>query len=472
MSLLDRFNELAQEREAKADLDTFLIDTWLRIPKNNPQVPDLKTQFMVRNPDYTGALRSGTSTKGLREWDELWEEDNTHLLLPRGVASRYANSSYYTLQDRTSMGPHQVDFKSRIDARPNQESFIVDLHTATKASYGCLGMAEPGFGKTVCTLETIASLERPAIIIVHKSFLMNQWVERIKEFFDIEDDEIGIVQQDKCEYKGRKIVVAMAQSLHARTYPAEFYTYFGTLAVDEVHRFAAPTFRETIVLFPARYRIGVTATPNRQDGLQAVFEAHIGKIQAIGEKRKVKPEIKQIPADMKVASEKPFKDFRGQMNLAKVVNFIAESESFNRQIARMAVKATTAGRKVIIFSDRIKHLESLEDVIKAELAKQDKRYTVGYYIGGMKEEELTISATRHVILATFAMAQEGLDIPELDTCFLTTPKSDIQQVVGRITREHDKKKNPMVIDFVQPISVCMKMASRRKKQYGKLGWTE
>lgn len=324
--------------------------------------------------------------------------------------------------------------------------------------------------KTVCTLEVIAGLARPALIIVHKSFLMNQWVDRIKEFYDIDDSEIGIVQQDKCQYEGRKIVVAMAQSLHAREYPEAFYNYFGTLAVDEVHRFAAPTFRDTIVLFPARYRIGVTATPNRADGLQAVFESHIGKIQAKGEKRKIKPEIKQIPADIKVASELPFRDFRGKTNLVKAITFITEADSFNRQIARMAVKAAASGRKLIIFSDRLKHLETLETVINVELAKQNKRFTVGFYIGGMKEEALTIAATRHILLATYAMAQEGLDIPELDTCFLTTPKGDIQQVVGRITRDYSDKRHPIVIDFVHPISTCMNMARKRLKQYKQLGW--
>lgn len=265
--------------------------------------------------------------------------------------------------------------------------------------------------KTVCSLKLIADIGRTAIVIVHKSFLMNQWVERIKEYFDIGEDEIGIVRQDRCQYEGRKIVVAMAQSLLSRNYPTEFYHYFGTLVVDEVHRFAAPTFRQTIVMFPARYRIGVTATPNRADGLQSVFESHIGKIRARGEKRKVKPEIKQIPADFSIASERPFKDYRGKVNLTKVVSAIIESETFNRQVARLAVKAASAGRKLIIFSDRVKHLETLETFIKTEMAKQGKRFTIGFYIGGMKEEELAISATRHIILATYAMACLPLNQP-------------------------------------------------------------
>ena len=158
--------------------------------------------------------------------------------------------------------------------------------------------------------------------------------------------------------------------------------------------------------------------------------------------------------------------------MTKVVSAIIESETFNRQIARLAVKAASAGRKLIVFSDRVKHLEKLEEFIKTEMAKQGKRFTIGFYIGGMKEEELAISATRQIILSSYAMSAEGLDIPELDTCFLCTPKSDIEQVVGRITREHEDKKQPLVIDFVHNVSICHGMAKKRRKQYQKLGWLD
>jgi superfamily II DNA or RNA helicase len=449
-----------------------IVDSWLRVHRDEADIEELKSRHIVRNPEYTKAVKMGHNTDGIKEWEPMWEMDGNYLLLPRGVANTYLKSPNHILDDQTTLGFSQMDFKSKIKPRPNQVTFIDNLLGATYKTYGALGMAEPGFGKTVCTLQVIAELKRPALIVVHKGFLMNQWKERILEYYDIPEDEVGIVQQGTCQYKGKKIVVAMAQSLLSRTYPPDFYTYFGTLAVDEVHRFAAPTFRQTIVMFPARYRIGVTATPNRTDGLQKVFESHIGKIQAIGEKRKIKPEIVQIPADFKVPSEKPFKDYNGRVNLTKVVSAIVESDTYNRQIARMAVKAADAGRKLIIFSDRIKHLEKLEEVINAELGKQGKRFTVGYYIGGMKEEALAISATRNILLASFAMAQEGLDIPELDTCFLCTPKADIEQTVGRITREHDDKKNPMVIDFVHSVSICMGMAKKRLKQYKKLGWIE
>jgi len=90
----------------------------------------------------------------------------------------------------------------------------------------------------------------------------------------------------------------------------------------------------------------------------------------------------------------------------------------------------------------------------------------------MEEKDLQIAATRHLILATFQMAQEGLDIPDLDTLFLVTPKGDVVQAVGRILRKHDGKKAPMVIDILDnDIPLCVSLAKKRAKQYREMGCT-
>jgi superfamily II DNA or RNA helicase len=114
---------------------------------------------------------------------------------------------------------------------------------------------------------------------------MNQWIERIQDAFDIPASEIGFVQQDVCDFRGKKIVLIMAQSLlSSREYPEDLYSYFGTVVVDEVHRFGAVEFRKAITRFPAKYRLGVTATPKRKDGLEDVFFMHIGEIAFVGQR--------------------------------------------------------------------------------------------------------------------------------------------------------------------------------------------
>ena len=109
--------------------------------------------------------------------------------------------------------------------------------------------------------------------------------------------------------------------------------------------------------------------------------------------------------------------------------------------------------------------------MKRAMLRENLRYTIGYYIGGMSEIDRKISATRDLILATYQMSSEGLDIPELDTLFMVTPRGDIEQAVGRILRENPDKKEPMVLDFVDyTIPICYGLARKRINQYKKLGY--
>lgn len=325
---------------------------------------------------------------------------------------------------------------------------------------------------TICGLETIARIGKTTAVIVHKSFLMNQWIERIVDCYDIPESEIGFVQQDRCEYEGKKIVLIMAQSLLAREYPRDLFTYFGTVVVDEVHRFGAVEFRKVITMFPARYRIGLTATPNRADGLEEVFFSHIGEIAVVGAKRRLVATVQTVRSTLHPtqAHFRQMKDFRGQFNLTKVVSYLVEHEGRNRMIVGLLIRALQSGRKVMVLSGRRGHLKDLERLVKVEMMKQKERFTIGYYVGGMEERDLTISATRDLLLATYQMASEGLDIPELDTLFLVTPRGDVEQAVGRILREAENKKEPMVIDIVDPqIPICVGLYRKRMSQYKETG---
>jgi intein/homing endonuclease len=328
---------------------------------------------------------------------------------------------------------------------------------------------------TLCALASVARLGRTTAVLVHKSFLMNQWVERIQEAFDIDPKDIGIVQQDVCDYKGKKIVLIMAQSLlSSREYPEDMYSYFGTVVVDEVHRFGAVEFRKAITKFPAKYRIGVTATPKRKDGLEEVFFMHIGEIAFVGAKRSLTAKIQYVNANMVITDSmrRGMLNWKKQYDMNKVTQYIVDCETRNRQIVKLLIDALKAGRKVMVLSSRREHLNVLHDMFAIETAKQQVRFTQGFYVGGMAEKDLRITATRHLILATFQMAQEGLDIPELDTLFLATPKGDIVQAVGRILRKHDGKKAPMVLDILDnDIPLCANLAKKRAKQYREMGCT-
>jgi len=495
------------------------VDAWLKMhEKDGINFDLLKTQLTVPNPLYLTRVRMGFKTKeysvygkcydcnkeihktyqvhkdipktcifcgsdmkyvinevDMRKFDALYKEVGNELWIPRALVHRYASGNF---TDNTTLGDREVDFKSLIQLGPNefseynQTQFVEQFTEALKKQYGAIGQAHPGYGKTLMALEVIARLKRPAIILVHKEFFMSQWADRISTYYDISPDEIGFIQQDSFDFRGKKIAIAMVQSLLAREYPKSLFDYFGTICVDEVHRFAALEFRKAIVMFPARYRLGITATPKRADNLENVFFWHIGEIAVRGESQKLKPKIKVVktniePTQMELRN---FYDFRGKQNLNKVISYLITDGRRNRLIVALLKKALKSGRKIMVLSGRLDHLEVLKKMTDMEMVKDGIRYTTGYYIGGMTEEERTISATRDLIFATFQMAQEGLDIPDMDTLFLVTPRTDIEQAVGRILRVVAEKKEPTVVDFSDSIEICVNMLRKRVVAYRKLGY--
>lgn len=111
------------------------------------------------------------------------------------------------------------------------------------------------------------------------------------------------------------------------------------------------------------------------------------------------------------------------------------------------VMAIEAGRKIIVLSERLKHLFAIESELKRSWTGKGPVPTTGFYIGGQTEDQLEEAAQAQCILATYQFAAEGLDIPALDTVFLATPMGDVEQAVGRILRQHEGKKEPIVVDF-------------------------
>lgn len=457
------------------------IGSWLELKSTDGlSFEALKARLEVPNPEYVSAIEHGFSTAGLHRFDPLYEEAMVAgvpvLRVPRGLVTKYGGGK--EVEDCRLDGK-EVKLRLTVELGPTQEreedqkDFVASLVKAVKETGGAIGQASPGYGKTVCASAVIAELGRTTAVLVHKSFLMNQWIERLQESLDIKPEEIGVVQQGICDFRGKKIVLIMAQSLlSSREYPEDLYSYFGTVVVDEVHRFGAVEFRRAITMFPAKYRIGVTATPKRKDGLENVFFMHIGEIAHVGTKSTLTAKVKYVNADMIVTDymKRNMLNYRGQYDMNKVTQYIVDSETRNLQIIRLLTEAVKAGRKVMLLSSRRDHLNTLAVGFEAYTAERKMRIPYGFYVGGMGEQDLRISSTRSVILATFQMAQEGLDIPDLDTLFLATPKGDIVQAVGRILRKCSSKRPPIVLDILDNgVVLCERLAMKRARQYKEMG---
>lgn len=314
---------------------------------------------------------------------------------------------------------------------------------------------------TVCGCALMAALDVPTIVLVHKEFLLNQWMERIQTF--LPDALIGRAQQDECSYEGKAIVLGMIHSVGSGRYPQEFYDYFGMLIADEAHHLGAQTFSQAPPRFRARYRVALTATPRRKDGAENAFLYHIGPVLFTSKEQRLKFKVKRVWTKFHLVKTERFNPSLAPRTL--VITFLCASEFRNRVIVDQLIAALQAGRKVIVLSERLKHLEKLNHFLHDMWPANSPRPKVGFYVGGKKEEELDEARTANVVFATVQFASEGLDIPELDTLFLTTPISDVEQAVGRILRPHEKKKEPVVVDFRDDAVMILKKQGEKRDKY-------
>jgi superfamily II DNA or RNA helicase len=310
-------------------------------------------------------------------------------------------------------------------------------------------------------------LEIPTLVVVHKEFLMEQWYERIAEY--LPGARIGKVQEDVCDYEGKHIVLGMVQTLANRDFDAIFRSWPGLVLTDEVHRVGAHDWSVVPPKFPAKFRLGLSATPRRKDGAENVFRYHIGEILFQAHQARLKPKVRVIETKFRMPKTATFNPTLLSKNL--LLNFICESVYRNRLIADQMILAVKAERKLIILSERLKHLHDLEEMLRQrwQYGESTEVPSIGYYIGGTKKAERAYAEGCQVLFATSQYVQEGLDIPALDTLFLTTPLSDVEQAVGRIQRPFPGKKDPIVVDFRDPdVSLCRRYGEMRDQLYARI----
>jgi superfamily II DNA or RNA helicase len=443
------------------------------------QEDNLDTRFAAIKDDLTFTSLGGKSFGfGESQTVCLYEEIGGKLLVPKTYAEKEKLIGEIQVSDGypVDLGFDEILQASRPETKRIQDllisMFLGNFGADYKNHRGGLLCAACGFGKTILGLKLAYLLGRTTLVMVHKEFLVRQWLERISQFLDIDPDKIGRVQGAKCRFEGKSIVIGMIHSLAQRQYTPDLYSYFGTILVDEAHRVSAPMFSQALPKFSARNVIGLTATPRRSDGLEKVFKYLIGNVLAqTDEGRTEMPTIYQVSFNSYCPEQKytlKGKDGRvKKVYLAKLVNLLTENIRRNDYIITEMTKALAKNRRILVFSDRLEHLRILKEGLEVIMPN----VTTGYYVGGMKPEEWEKSAECDAIFSTYAMGKEGLDIPAVDTLYMATPKTDVEQAIGRVVRECLGKKSPIVVDIVDANETCEGFAQKRRWQYQKLGYT-
>jgi len=307
--------------------------------------------------------------------------------------------------------------------------------------------AQTGTGKTVILLYFLSILKRAALIIVPKTDLITQWREEILKFTSIKPEEIGIAQQDKAEYEGKKITIGTIQSLCKDKYSEEFKRHFGVVAFDELHRTGASGFSNIMKIFPAKYRLGCSATLDRADGMDVLFRYHLGRNEIVVKKEMPAPKVivykysgnsGQIPKYLKEVTYRR----------ASLFSMLAKNQDRNMVIANFA-KQLSAKRQTVVLTERKQMTKDIKQILISKFDCDSR--DVGIYVyETSKAEKKRIGEECSIILATTKMMNEGTNIPSLRALIYATPLSgpSIQQPLGRIRRIKEGVEDPVVLDFV------------------------
>lgn len=318
-----------------------------------------------------------------------------------------------------------------------------------------------GRGKTVMALKIIELVGKKTRIIVHKEFLKNQWIERINQF--LPDAKVGCIQGQIIDIEDRDIVIIMLQSLSQKEYPEELFRDFGLTIVDECHHISSEVFSKALQNNITAYSLALSATMDRKDGLTWIFKSFLGDL-IYREAKRQEDNVFVKAIEFSVSNDDEYNevevDMRGNVKystmISKLCNYNSRSEFIVKIIA--SELELNKDQQIILLSQNKSLLTYLDNAIKYRNV-----CSVGYYIGGMKPKDLKESERKQLILATYQMAAEALDIKSLTTLILATPKTDIIQASGRILRE--KHENPMIIDIVDTHDVFKRQFEKRKKFY-------
>lgn len=354
-----------------------------------------------------------------------------------------------------------IDLQFQGDLRDYQKNIVDKYLKEVGESGGGLLDVDPGKGKTVMALYILTKLKKKTLVIVHKSFLLNQWIERIQQF--IPNARVGKIQGQIIDVDNKDIVIGMLQSLSQKEYPDDLFNCFGLSIYDETHHLGAEVFSKCMVKCITNYTLGLSGTMQRKDGLTKVFKMFLGDV-IHKEKTNTREHNVIVKAIQYKVDDEEFNeikyDYRGNplysTMISKLCNYNHRSEFIIKVIQNELEKNNE--QQIMVLA----HNKSLITYLYKAIEHRNIA-SVGYYIGGMKEPDLKLSESKKIIIATYAMASEGLDIKTLTTLVMASPKTDVCQSVGRILRV--KHSSPLVIDIVDDHEIFQSQWSKRKQYY-------
>ena len=353
---------------------------------------------------------------------------------------------------------------TRINMPVELPRFKHDLRSSQKDVYdevedNCIINAWVSWGKTFTGLAIAGKLGQKTLVVVHTVPLRNQWTREVENVFGFTP---GIIGSGKFNISP-PIVIGNTQSLY-RNIP-RVSKEFGTIILDEMHHVSSPTFSKVIDASYARYKIGLSGTIERKDGKHVVFRDYFGnKVIKPPKENYMTPKVHVYRSDIR------FMD-GAKTPWATKVTELSYNEEYLHSVAMLAaVYAEKNGHKVLVVSDRVHFLQTC-----AKLAG-DKAICITGEVPHEEREPLMSKITSgeaNILFGTQAIFSEGISLDDLSCLILGTPVNNeplLTQLIGRVIRKKEGKKNPVVIDIHLKGNTARRQASNRMGYYMKQGY--
>jgi len=441
---------------------------WLRKAQLSPDlVSFIREKLNFINSEYLMKKNIGRSTWQTEKYFKLIEEQDDRIFIPRGfllelIAFCSEQNIGYEIADQRKKHP-VVTYNSSIQLYSWQEEA---LEPASKKDFGVL-VAPPGSGKTIMGLELIARKQQPALIVVHRQQLFDQWIERIESFLGIPEKNIGKFSGSH-KKTGHDITVGMIQSLKQIGSEDNLLDAFGTVIVDECHHIPAITFRETITRFSSYYLYGLTATPMRKNNDENLIYVYIGKIlseipsEFLDEAQPSTVQINIRETNLKAPFDYKIDDYE---TLSRILVY---DTARNQMIVDDLEKVADQKKTILLLTERKGHIEVLNLYLKNKfetitLSGDDSRRS--------QESKMKQIHAGHfqIVLSTGQFFGEGIDVDKFDCLFLVYPfafKGKLIQYIGRITRSNQL---PLIYDYRdKKINYFEKLFKQRNRFYNEI----
>ena len=443
-------------------------------------VAKLKKTSSFANPEFYKKQRMRMQIYDCPRFIFSGEIRPTEICLPRGVLDEVikilnvAGAQVLVRDERIGRKKLKAEFAGILT--PSQQEAVKKIR---KSDIGIL-MAPPGSGKTVMACALIAERKVSTLVLIHRQPLMEQWRERISTFLGIPPKEIGNLSGTKKKMTG-KLDLAMLQSLTKIEDLTEISQAYSQIIIDECHHIPAASFADILKRLPARYVVGLTATPYRKDGLEKILFQQCGPIRH-------KLENSEGLALKKFATINET-GFRLPVELGphppyhEIIHHLTGNVVRNELIAGHVIVALRENRFPLLISDRKEHLDVLTLIInetakipELEIIRLDGDLTSKQRRLAIEKLHAMRSVGRKVLLvSTASLIGEGFDLPALDTMILATPLSfegRMVQYAGRIHRLVEGKTDVQMIDYVDFSSpMLVKMYRNRLKAYRQMGYS-